>query len=74
MDTCIFVLSWSLLSQFIEVSYPQVFNLDSGVTQPQLSSAAAAVIVPRLRANENPLEENEICCYLQENGTYLLND
>lgn len=52
----------------------EAFNLDSGVTQPQLSPAAAAVIVPRLRANENPPEENETCCCLQENGTYLLND
>lgn len=52
----------------------EAFNLDSGVTQPQLSPAAAAVIVPRLRANEIPPEEDETCCYLQENETYLLND
>lgn len=50
-NMCIFILSWSLRSQFIEVSQPQVeaFNLDSGVTQPQLSPAAAAAIVPRLK-------------------------
>lgn len=50
-NMCIFILSWSSPSQFIEVSQPQVeaFNLDSGVTQPQLSPAAAAAIVPRLK-------------------------
>lgn len=48
---CIFILSWSLPSQFIEVSHPRVeaFNLDSGVTQPQLSPTAAATIVTRLK-------------------------
>lgn len=50
-NMCIFVLSWSLPSQFIELSHPQVeaFNLDSGVTQPQLSPTAAATIVTRLK-------------------------
>lgn len=40
-----FFLSCSSLSQFIELSHLQVeaFNLDSGVTQPQLSLTAAAV-------------------------------
>lgn len=47
MDTRTFFLSCSSLSQFIELSHPQVeaFNLDSGVTQPQLSFTAAAVTI-----------------------------
>lgn len=51
MNMWIFIVSWSLPSQFTEVSHPQVeaFNLDGGVTQPQLSPAAAAAIVPRLK-------------------------
>lgn len=53
MDAYIFPRSCSSLSQFIELSHPQVeaFNLDSGVTQPQLSLAAAAGIISRLESN-----------------------
>lgn len=47
------LLSCTSHSQFIEVSHPKVeaFNLDSSATQPQLSTAAAAVIIPRLNSN-----------------------
>ena len=46
-----FILFSTSLSQFIEVSHLQVeaFNLNSGVTQPQLSFTAAAVIIPGLK-------------------------
>lgn len=45
--------SCTSLSQFIGVSHPQVeaLNLDSSVTQPQLSPTAATVIVARLQPN-----------------------
>lgn len=48
-----FILFSTSLSQFIEVSHLQMeaFNLNSGVTQPQLSFTAAAVIFPGLKCN-----------------------
>lgn len=48
-----FILFSTSLSQFIDVSHLQVeaFNLDSGVTQPQLSFTAATVIIPGLKCN-----------------------
>lgn len=51
--TCIFFVSLVAHSRFIELSHTEVeaFNLDSGVTQPQLSSNAAAVITLRLESN-----------------------
>lgn len=58
MGARIFFFSCSSLSQFIELSHPQLeaFNLDSGVTQPQLSFTAAAVIIPTLKSNGNLME------------------